>query len=140
MNKQIADGLENLQKHRGRLSAAEVLRRYKDDDLPAFAGIELTNVNQVGLFGERPLDIAATRGNLDEIYALVDAGADINAPGELGNTALHEATSQGHCEAVRVLLQLGAQTNIQNEFGQTALDIASLRQRDKLVVLLTSKR
>lgn len=139
MNKQIADGLENLQKHRGRLSAAEVLRRYKDDDLPAFAGIELTNVNQVGLFGERPLDIAATRGNLDEIYALVDGGADINAAGELGNTPLHEATSQGHYDAIRVLLLLGARTDIRNEWGQTALDIASLRKREKLVDLLTSK-
>jgi ankyrin repeat protein len=93
----------------------------------------------VGLFGEFPLQVAATRGNLDEIYALVDGGADINAAGELGNTPLHEATSQGHYDAVRVLLLLGARTDIRNEWGQTALDIASLRKREKLVDLLTSK-
>jgi ankyrin repeat protein len=57
----------------------------------------------------------------------------------LGNTPLHEATSQGHYDAVRVLLLLGARTDIRNEWGQTALDIASLRKREKLVDLLTSK-
>jgi uncharacterized protein len=136
---QIGDGRESLHQHRGRLTAAEVLRRYKDEDLPAFCGIELTDVNQVGLFGERPLDVAAVRGDLEEIYALLDGGADVNASGELGYTALHEATSQEHFDAVRVLLEAGARTDIRNEFGDTALDIASLRNRQSLVDLLKSK-
>jgi len=49
---QIDDGRARREKSRGCLSAAEVLSRYKDEDLPAFAGIELTDVNQIGLFGE----------------------------------------------------------------------------------------
>jgi hypothetical protein len=49
---------------------AEVLRRYKDEDLPAFCEIVLEDVNQVGLFGERPLHLAAARGNIDEIAAV----------------------------------------------------------------------
>lgn len=57
----------------------------------------MTDVNQVGPFGERPLDVAAVRGNLKEIYALLDGGADVNAPGEHGYTALqkpyHKITS-----------------------------------------------
>jgi hypothetical protein len=121
----IGDGREKLEKHRGRLSAAEVIRRYKDEDLPAFAEMELTDVNQAGIFGERPLDVAACRGNLEEIYALLDGGAKIDAPGEHGNTALHEAVGQGHFDVVRVLLAFGARTNIRNESGQPALDIAT---------------
>jgi len=89
-----------------------VLRRYKDEDLPAFAEIELTDVNQTGIFGERSLDVAACRGDLEEIYALLDGGANIDAPGENGNTALHEAVGQGHFDVVRVLLAFGARTNI----------------------------
>lgn len=138
--KQISDGRERLHKHRGRLSAAEVLKRYKDNDLPAFAEMELTDVNQLGLFGERPLDVAAGRGDLKEIYALLDGGADINAPGELGNTALHEAVSQGHIDAVHVLLEFGARTDIRNEFGDTPADIASMRKRDEILALLRSNR
>ncbi len=135
----IGDGREKLEKHRGRLTAAEVLRRYKDEDLPAFGEMELSDVNQVGLSGERPLDVAAVRGDLEEIYALLDGGADINAQGELGYTALHEAVSQNHFDAVRVLLWAGARTDIQNEFGDTALDIAILRKRERLVDLLKSQ-
>lgn len=136
---QIDDGRRRREKSRGRLSAAEVLKRYKDDDLPAFAETQLTHVNQVGLFGERPLDIAAVRGNLEEIYALLDGGADINAPGELGYTALHEAVSQGHIDAVHVLLEFGARTDIRNEFGDTPADIASMRSRNEILDLLRSK-
>ncbi len=65
-----------------RLTAAEVLHRYKDEDLPAFCGISLQDVNQVGNFGERPLHVASVRGNIGEIAALIDAGAEVNAPGE----------------------------------------------------------
>jgi ankyrin repeat protein len=83
------------------ITSDDVLRRYKDEDLPAFCGISLEDVNQVGNFGERPLDVATGRGNMEEIAALVEAGAEINAPGELGNTPLHEAVGQGHLKAIR---------------------------------------
>src|SRR5689334_8257049 len=98
----------NIEQHGRRLTAAEVLKRYKDEDLPAFCGIALNDVNQVGIFGERPLDIAAVRGNLEEICALLEAGAEVNAAGEHGNTALHEAVSQGNLSAVKLLVDFGA--------------------------------
>ena len=125
--------------HRERLTAAEVLQRYKDEDLPAFSGISLTNVNQVGLFGERPLGVAAVRGNPEEICALLEGGADVNAAGEHGFTALHEAVAQGNLSVVKLLLEFGARVEMQNEFEQTALDIASERNREDLVTLLTRR-
>jgi ankyrin repeat protein len=118
------------------MTAAEVLKRYKDEDLPAFCDVDLTDVNQVGLFGERPLDIAAVRGSIEELTALLDAGAEVNAPGECGNTPLHEAVSQGHFAVAKLLLEYGATTEIRNEFGQTPLDIARMHNRGDLVALL----
>lgn len=76
------------------ITAADVLRRYMDEELPAFCGIQLESVNQVCRFGERPLHVAATRGIMEEVAALVEAGAEVNAHGELGNTPLHEAVGQ----------------------------------------------
>jgi ankyrin repeat protein len=126
--------------HRERLTAAEVLQRYKDEDLPAFSGIVLTDVNQVGLFGERPLDVAAVRGNAEEVSALLEGGADVDAAGEHGYTALHEAVSQGHLPVVELLLEFGARVDVRNEFGETALDIASARDREDLIALLKRRQ
>ena len=122
-----------------RFTAADVLRRYKEEDLPAFCGIPLEDVNQVGNFGERPLDVASSRGNMEEIAALVEAGAEINAPGELGYTALHEAVGQGHVKAVQFLLDHGADPSAKNEFGDTPLDTAKLAKRDEIVKLLQNQ-
>jgi len=121
-----------------RLTAAEVLRRYKDELIPAFCEIQLEDVNQVGNFSERPLHVAAARGKLEEISALVDAGADVNAAGDLGNTPLHEAVGQGHREAVQFLLDHKADPNKKNEFGQTAMEKAELGKRDDIIDLLRS--
>ena len=122
-----------------RLSAREVLRRYKDEDLPAFCEIALEDVNQVGNFGERPLHVASSRGNMEEIAALVEAGAEVNAPGDLGNTPLHEAVGQGHLMAVQYLLDHGASPNAQNEFGETPLDQALQAKRHDMVKVLQSR-
>jgi uncharacterized protein len=118
------------------LTAAEVLRRYKHEELPAFIGIPLENVNQVGNFGDRPLHVASVRGNMEEIGALVAAGADVNAPGDLANTPLHEAVGQGHLHAIRFLLDNGASRSVKNEFGETPLDIARAKGRRDIVDLL----
>lgn len=118
------------------LTGAEVLRRYKDEELPAFVGIFLQDVNQVGNFGDRPLHVASVRGDLDEIAALISAGADVNAPGDLANTPLHEAVSQEHLSAIQFLLNSGASPNMKNEFGQTPLDIARDKGRSDIARLL----
>jgi ankyrin repeat protein len=122
------------------LTAADVLRRYKDEDLPAFCDVQLKDVNQTGNFGERPLQVACTRGFIEEIAALIEGGAEVNAPGELGNTPLHEAVSQGHAHAIRFLLDHGASTAASNEFGQTPIDIARSANQFDVAALLESHR
>lgn len=89
------------------LTAADVLRRYAEEELPAFYGLALGDVNTRGHFGEYPLDVAACRGDVEEVRALLDGGADVDARGEQGRTALHEAVGQGHAEVVQLLLTRG---------------------------------
>ncbi|HEY7924528.1 MAG TPA: ankyrin repeat domain-containing protein, partial [Vicinamibacteria bacterium] len=78
------------------MTAADVLCRYQEELLPEFASMNLVDVNQVGNFGNTPLTVAAVRGLMDELVALLDAGAALDFAGEHGYTALHHAAAQGH--------------------------------------------
>ncbi|WP_312316605.1 ankyrin repeat domain-containing protein [Stenotrophomonas sp.] len=102
---------------------SEVLADYAG--LPEYSGVKLVDVNQVSLFGDRPINIAATRGSIAELQALFLAGADINSPGEHGYTPLHNATEQGALDAVKWLIENGADRGARNDLGWTALDLAT---------------
>ena len=120
-----------------KLSADAVLRRYREEDLPEFSGIDLLSVEQTGNFGNRPIHVACIRGDMDEINALIDGGADIHALGELGNTSLHEAVGQNNFEIVKLILCLGGDLTVKNYFGDTALDIAINNNRQDIIGLLS---
>ena len=119
-----------------RFTAVEVLRRYKEELLQEFVERPLENVSDVGNSGNCPIHIAATRGSLEELRALIEGGADVNAVGEHGHTPLHEAVRQGHLEASRLLLVSGARLADKNAWGDTALAIAKRYKRGDLIALL----
>jgi hypothetical protein len=119
-----------------RLTAADVLKRYVEDRLPEFLEMTLEYVNQRGNFGNYPISVAAVRGDLEELTALLNGGADVNASGERANTPLHEAVYQNHIDAVEMLLSRGAATHLTNEDGKTALDIARILGYDELASVL----
>ena len=118
-----------------RLTAGDVLARYNDGSWPDFCDT-LTDVNQVGTFGNRPIHFACYHGNMEEIKALVEGGADVNVAGDMGSTPLHEAAEQGHIEAVRFRLEHGARTDLKREFGRTALDVAEIHGHSDIANLL----
>ena len=67
----------------GRLTAMEVLRCYEDEDLPAFIEIVLEDVNQVGNFGDQPLQ-----------------GASLMEKKEFGNTPTDIVELANRCDIV----------------------------------------
>jgi ankyrin repeat protein len=116
------------------MRAKDVLKRYVDEILPEFVRIELTDVNQQGNFGNFPLKVAATRGDIEEIDALVVGGAIVNAKGEGGYTALHHAAAQGRrLAAVKRLLEAGASPHLVNDEGRTPRDVAKLLENIAIV-------
>jgi uncharacterized protein len=119
------------------LKAHEAVDKYNEENLPDFCE-PLTDVNQVGTFGNRPIHLACYRGNVADVVALVEGGADVNAVGDLRSTPLHEAAEEGHINVVKFLLEKGASPHIKNELGSTASDTAILRGWDDIVKLLQS--
>jgi len=121
------------------LTAMDVLRRYRDEQLPEFLGIALENVNQAGNSGDRPLHVAIIRGKMDEIVALVAGGADVNASGDLGNTPLHEAAALGYLDVIKFLLANGASADGKNEFDESVVDAAYSQGHDEIARLVASQ-
>jgi uncharacterized protein len=122
-----------------KLTASDVLRKYREEDLPEFCELDLTEVNQTGNFGNSPLHVAAVRGLLNEAIALIEAGAIVNAKGELGNTPLHDAVGQHNMGMVNLLLASGADPRIKNDHGMSAIAVAELKEDDEAAHLLLNK-
>jgi len=107
-------------------SADDPLKQILNDiwDLPEFDRRKVAGVNDKSLAGNIPLHIAAVRGDLRAIEALVVAGSNLDARGEHGYTPLHEAVEQGHVEAVKILIGAGSSLTILNDDGLTAAALA----------------
>lgn len=97
-----------------------------------FLGIDLADVNQVGIFGNTPLKVAVVWGDVEAVCSLLDAGADPNIRCEDGYTALHHAAAGNHVQIGRLLINKGARTDVQNVDGQTPYDLARLLGRREM--------
>src|SRR5271157_4897338 len=66
----------------------------------------------VGAAGQNAgLQQAAENGNLEEVHALIDKRAEVNARDGTGRTALMVAAARNQVEILKVLLQKGADVN-----------------------------
>ncbi|KXZ43634.1 hypothetical protein GPECTOR_84g310 [Gonium pectorale] len=82
------------------------------------------------------LHIAAEKGHLEAVAALLQAGADKDAADETSATPLHIAAENGHVEVVAALLQAGANKEAAAETGATALYIAAENGHEEVVRVL----
>jgi ankyrin repeat protein len=85
-----------------------------DDDL---LDIPLTRLDQLNVFGEGPIHLAAWKGTEQDIACLVRHGADVNQPGEFGMAPLHYARMGGKRENIQALLDLGAYQEQRSDLG-----------------------
>lgn len=121
-----------------RLVSDSVLRKFLAEmpELPEFAGISTVGVHTRSNWKSAPLHIAAVRGDVAAIVALLDAGADIQSRGEHGYSPLHEAVEQGHIEAVRLLLERGASISATTDDGHTPIQSAQIRKEHEIEKIL----
>lgn len=94
------------------------LRKQNDKEK---AAILSAVANDTGLTS---LMVAAMKGNVDRVQALLSDGVDMKAKDKNGVTALMYATSQGHIEVVKALIAHGANVDAKDNDGATALILA----------------
>ncbi|XP_049944487.1 poly [ADP-ribose] polymerase tankyrase-2-like [Schistocerca serialis cubense] len=73
----------------------------------------------------RRLMKAAEEGAVEEVRALLAAGAGVGARGGGGETALHRAARRGDAAVVRLLLSAASDPNARDMWGQTPLHFAA---------------
>lgn len=94
------------------------------------------DVNAHNARGETPLMLAAIKGNLPAVQALLARGADVNQPGW---APLHYAVSGGtpqHAQIVALLLEHSAYIDATSPNGSTPLMLAARYGSDDIVRLL----
>jgi serine/threonine-protein phosphatase 6 regulatory ankyrin repeat subunit B len=90
--------------------------------------------------GNTPLMVAARRGWLEAVKALLDErGIDTNVSNHDGDSALILAACAGHVEIVEVLLNNGAKLDKRNKLGMTALMEAASGGKHLIVYYLLNK-
>ena len=104
------------------VSIDELLADYQT--LPEYSGVRLRDASTKSLFNDYPINIAATRGSIDEMILLLAHGADINAAGEHGYLPIHNAVEQDKVEAISWLIEHGALVNARNDIGLTPKELA----------------
>lgn len=77
--------------------------------------------------GSSPLHVAAERGDLAVIEALLAGRPDLNALDSFGETALLVAARQGHEEVCARLLSAGANVRLRGRDRATAAEVAEAR-------------
>lgn len=82
-------------------------------------------IDATNKFGQSPLMVAAEKGYVDMMDALVDGGADVNFQNDAGKTALMMAAYGGQREAVNQLIRSGASLDLRDRGGSTALHWAA---------------
>jgi len=109
----------------GRFDIAQILIQHKAD-------VNSTSKNS----SDTALCVAAKKGLLNFVEALVTGNAKINQPGDGNKTPLHWALENKHHEVARFLIEHNASTSAVDSTGQSPLHAACRLQCNEVVELL----
>ena len=123
----------NLTDSRGRTPLFTAVREGSQHALESLLGVPQLRIDAVNADGETPLMIAAIRGSLPAVRALVKRGAAINREGW---TPLHYACSGPDNGVAAFLIANGAELNARSDNGTTPLMMAARYGSGDLVPLL----
>ena len=75
-------------------------------------------------------------GDLSQIRAMIEDGADVNSQDYDGRTALHIASAEGHIPIIEYLLTQGADPHLEDRWGKSSIRDAELAENNAVLDLL----
>nr|XP_021553385.1 LOW QUALITY PROTEIN: putative ankyrin repeat domain-containing protein 31 [Neomonachus schauinslandi] len=112
------------------------LRQKEEKEISHKPEVKTAGINKRNARGESQLHLAARRGNLTLVKALIESGADVNLKDNAGWTPLHEASSEGSNDIIVELLKAGANVNCENLDGINPLHDAAANDHLKAAEIL----
>mmetsp|Transcript_21647 Transcript_21647/g.52111 ORF Transcript_21647/g.52111 Transcript_21647/m.52111 type:complete len:205 (-) Transcript_21647:266-880(-) len=106
------------------LSLRDRFQAMVDQDLVEDLRAAVPPSSQEGESAAPDIHSAAKAGAVEELRAMIAAGADCNASDYCGHTALFLAAQSGHPAAVRTLVEAGAHVDFPNRHGLSPLHAA----------------
>ncbi|WP_353272555.1 ankyrin repeat domain-containing protein [Wolbachia endosymbiont (group A) of Urophora cardui] len=97
------------------------------------------NAIEVGIFGRKPIHIAAEKNYKDIIEFLLGKGVSVDDTSNYGWTPLHYTASKGCLEVAKFLVDKGANINPQNVYGREPIHIAAEHDNKNIIELLLNK-
>ncbi|WP_353285220.1 ankyrin repeat domain-containing protein [Wolbachia endosymbiont (group A) of Beris morrisii] len=99
------------------------------------------NVNaiEVGIFGRKPIHIAAEKNYKDIIEFLLGKGVSVDDISNYGWTPLHYTASKDCLGVAKFLVDKGANINAQNVYGREPIHIAAEHDNKNIIELLLNK-
>ncbi len=104
--------------------------------LPALIGAVAVVASVGAAANSTPLIDAVRGGSVEQVRALLEQRADVNAVLPDGTTALHWAAHSDHDEVARLLIAAGADANAANRYGVTPLTLAATSGNAALAAVL----
>lgn len=89
--------------------------------------------------GQRPLHVAAMKGQDRTAELILSYGADVNSRDKYGQTPLHYAVQTDHLNMVELLISHGADVNRKDFFGNSPLIYAARRGCSKTAEFLVNR-
>lgn len=99
------------------------------------AAIESLRKNKIALTADN-LGFYSSKGDLEKVKLLLDAGVDVNAIGSTGSSALISASWAGKQEVVSYLLEAKANVNTVSLGKPSALIVAINQKQEKIALSL----
>ena len=104
--------------------------------LPEYSEMVLDSVDTTSLFGNKPINLAVTRGIISEVATLLSVEVDVNNRGAHGYAPLHNAVEQGHLNVDNLLLRNGADPKQTNDDMNTPVELSIMLKEHEITAFL----
>ena len=101
--------------------------------------VSLISCNAASKFGITPIHLAAWKGHLGIVDALIVSAENLNSPESRWNTPIHFAAMGGHDKIVDLLKQFTNNPNAQNNNGYTPSQYAKMNGHFNLSYFLENE-